>query len=142
MHDASFRAVTTPILVVAFTGVEITAVRRMVTQHAAEAGLVGDQLQDFVLAVNEIVTNAVVHGGGGGELRLWETGQYIGCDVTDSGPGGVLDTAGQAAPDGQPALETGRHGLRLARLLVDRVDVLESATGTAVRLTAGLRLTG
>ena len=134
MHDISFGAVTTPILVVSFTGDEITAVRRTLTAHAADAGLTGAQLQDFVLAVNEIVTNAVVHGGGGGELRMWEAGGVIGCDISDAGPGGVIDT------DGQPGLAVGRHGLRLARLLVGHLDVQESATGTVVRLTAGLRL--
>lgn len=135
MHDASSRAVTTPTLVVAFTGDEITAVRHTVTRYAADAGLVGDQLGDFVLAVNEIVTNAVVHGGGGGELRMWDTGGSVGCEVIDAGPGGVLDPAGQ--PESE---DVGRHGLRLARLLVDHLDVLESATGTAVRLTSELRL--
>lgn len=134
MADSSSRAVTAPILVMAFTVDQITTVRRTVTRHAADAGLTGVALQDFVLAVNEIVTNAVVHGGGGGELRLWDNGQFLGCEVTDTGPGGVLDTGPQPVP------EAGRHGVRLARLLVDRFDVLESATGTAVRLMTGLRL--
>lgn len=132
MPDSSFGTALTPILVLGFTGDKITAVRRAVTRQAADAGLTGDQLHDFVLAVNEIVTNAVVHGGGGGELRMWDYGQFLGCEVTDGGPGGVLDAPTEPSPEG------GRHGLRLARLLVDRLEVLESAGGTAVRLMTGL----
>lgn len=133
MPDFSFGTAVAPILVMDFTGEKITAVRRAVSRQAAEAGLIGDELHDFVLAVNEIVTNAVVHGGGRGKLRMWDHGQFLGCEVTDGGPGGVLDAPTEPTPQG------GRHGLRLARLLVDSLEVLESTAGTAVRLTTGLR---
>ena len=130
MHDALSPTATSPVLVVAFTGREITAVRHAVARRAAGAGLAGDQLYDFVLAVHEIVTNAVVHGGGRGELRMWETGQTVECEITDLGAGGTVEVHEELP------LEAGRRGLRLARLLVDRLEVIESATGTAVRLTS------
>lgn len=136
MPDSTFGAAVAPSLVVRFTVDKITAVRRAVSRQAAGAGLVGDQLHDFVLAVNEIVTNAVVHGGGRGELRMWDNGQILGCEITDAGPGGVLD-----APT-EPTAQGGRHGLRLARLLVDRLEVVESSGGTAVRLMTGLQVAG
>ena len=134
MPDSSFGTAVAPVLVVGFTGDKIAAVRRAVTRQAADAGLTGDQLHDFVLAVNEIVTNAVVHGGGRGELRMWDYGQFLGCEVTDRGPGGVPRRAYRAGAAGRPS------GMRLARLLVDRLEVRESAGGTAVRLTTGLQL--
>lgn len=134
MPDSTSGTALTPSLVVGFTGEKITAVRRAVSRQAAGAGLAGDQLHDFVLAVNEIVTNAVVHGGGRGELRMWDNGQVLGCEVTDGGPGGVLDAPTEPTPQG------GRHGLRLARLLVDRLEVVESSGGTAVRLMTGLQV--
>jgi anti-sigma regulatory factor (Ser/Thr protein kinase) len=117
---------------VAFTARDITGVRRAVTRRAAGAGLQGDRLHDFVLAVNEIVTNAVVHGGGRGELRLWDNGQIVECEVRDGGPGGAAEVAGD------PPLGAGGRGLRLARLLVDRLHVRESPGATAVRLVAAL----
>ncbi|MGH3796285.1 MAG: ATP-binding protein [Pseudonocardiaceae bacterium] len=132
MSEFSSPSTPAPMLFVTFTGREITAVRRCVTRHAAQAGLRGDQLHDFVLAVNEIVTNAVVHGGGHGELRLWDNGRTVGCEVVDAGPGGVAEVTAE------PARGTDGRGLRLARLLVDDLDVLESPTGTKVRLVAAL----
>lgn len=134
MPDSSFGTAVAPILVMGFTGDKITVVRHAVIRQATGAGLAGNQLHDFVLAVNEIVTNAVVHGGGRGELRMWDNGQFLRCEVTDGGPGGLLDAPTEPTPQG------GRHGLRLARLLVDHLEILESAGGTAVRLMAGLRL--
>lgn len=134
MRDAVSRAATAPVLVMAFTGREITAVRHAVARRAAEAGLAGNQLHDFVLAVHEIVTNAVVHGGGRGDLRMWEAGQTVECEITDLGAGGAVEVREELP------LEAGRRGLRLARLLVDRLEVIESATGTAVRLMSAIRL--
>src|SRR5262249_57648685 len=50
----------------------VIAVRHDVEQRCAEAGLAGNGLYWFVVAVNEITTNAARHGGGSGEgsLRL------------------------------------------------------------------------
>ncbi|MDF2712442.1 MAG: ATP-binding protein, partial [Nonomuraea muscovyensis] len=58
-------------LVADFARGRITVLRRAVTTYAAGMGLTGRRLEDFVLAVNEITTNAVLHGGGRGRLRLW-----------------------------------------------------------------------
>lgn len=132
MRDALSRTTTAPVLVVAFTGHEITAVRHAVARRAAGAGLAGDRLRDFVLAVHEIVTNAVVHGGGRGELRMWEAGQTVECEITDLGAGGAVEVHEELP------LEAGRRGLRLARLLVDRLEVIESASGTTVRLMSAV----
>src|SRR6185312_9167247 len=49
----------------------ITALRHAVASCAAGAGLAGDRLDDFVVAVNELLTNAVRHGGGSGHVALW-----------------------------------------------------------------------
>lgn len=145
-----------PMLAVEFTRREITAVRGAVSRHAAEAGMQGERLHDFVLAVNEIVTNAVVHGGGHGELRLWTVGQTLGCDITDEGPQAGAETAaagdaqadGSVRPSEQPQAgadghapvdgERGGRGLMLARLLVDSLDVQHSPNGTAVRVISAL----
>lgn len=136
-----------PVFAAHFTRREITAVRGAVSRHAADAGLHGERLHDFVLAVNEIVTNAVVHGGGHGELRLWTVGQTVGCDVVDDGPqhdGEPVRIAGVPGdglgPREDVPEERGGRGLMLARLLVDSLDVRRSPDGTAVRLVSALHV--
>src|SRR5207253_1668671 len=45
--------------------------RRFVAQLAAEAGLEPDRADNLVLAVHEVASNSVVHGGGTGVVRAW-----------------------------------------------------------------------
>lgn len=54
-----------------FDGGQLAMLRRSVAKHAADAGLQDGRRQDFVLAVDEVVTNAVRHGGGHGRLEVW-----------------------------------------------------------------------
>ena len=49
------------------------AVRAWVDAHASRLGLGPSRLEKVVLAVNEIVTNSVRHGGGSGTLQMWDT---------------------------------------------------------------------
>lgn len=65
---------------------EITVVRHEVTARL-DRGALGDRLHGFVLAINEIITNAVLHAGGHGRIVLWGTAGSLWCTVTDSGPG-------------------------------------------------------
>jgi anti-sigma regulatory factor (Ser/Thr protein kinase) len=44
----------------------VVTVRHRVRRHAVDVGLAGDDLDDFVLAVHALVTNAVRRGGGSG----------------------------------------------------------------------------
>ena len=105
-------------------------VRSFVVTHAARAGLSPRRTHDLVLAVNEIATNSVRHGGGRGTLRAWRDGDTLVCDVSDAGR--IDDPlAGRERP------ETGREGGRglwLANQLCDLVQVRTFATGTVVRL--------
>ena len=48
----------------------LRAARRLVWRRAEEAGL-GDRSEDFMLAVNEVLSNSLQHAGEGGTLRLW-----------------------------------------------------------------------
>src|SRR5829696_9268180 len=97
---------------------DLGPVRRLVAASAAKAGLLGNRLQGFVLAVNEIATNAVLHGGGRGRLRMWRTGPQLICEISDTGPG---LPGGRLPPDGPPAPDaTSGRGLWLTRSLCDR----------------------
>ena len=110
----------------------ITPLRHAVASAAASAGLAGERLDDFVLAVNELLTNAVRHGGGTGHVALWRTGQSVVCEVSDHGSGlGELDRSRRPAPE-----VPGGWGLWLAGELADELTVKSGEEGTAVRIAS------
>ena len=51
----------------------------------AAPGVDPDRLPDLVLAVNELATNSLRHGGGRGVLRIWEQDGTLCCEVDDGG---------------------------------------------------------
>jgi serine/threonine-protein kinase RsbW len=120
----------------AFDQAQVTGLRHSVTSCAHAAGLGGQRLDDFVLAVNELITNAVRHGGGQGSLRLWRRAGEVVCEVADHG-GGIsarrLDDHSRPAPD-----TAGGWGLWLARELSDRMEVQTGEAGTTVRISAAV----
>jgi serine/threonine-protein kinase RsbW len=65
----------------------IAGVRHSVARLCASQGLAGQRLDDFVLAVNEMMTNAVRHAGGSGMLTLWCLDGTLRCEIADKGPG-------------------------------------------------------
>src|SRR4051812_21276944 len=70
-----------------FDAGSLAQLRRAVNASGAESGLADLELSRFVLAVHEIATNAVRHGGGRGELRLWRHDQRLYCEIVDHGRG-------------------------------------------------------
>jgi anti-sigma regulatory factor (Ser/Thr protein kinase) len=105
-----------------------------VASSAAAAGLAGTRLDDFVVAVNELLTNAVRHGGGTGHVALWCDRGAVVCEVTDGGRG----MSGSARPV-RPALdEAGGWGLWLAGELADSIEIASGRDGTAVRISSRL----
>jgi serine/threonine-protein kinase RsbW len=68
-----------------FTAATVTDLRHTVASLAAPVGLVGDAADDFVLAVHELVTNAVRHGGGAGHVEVRVLDDVLVCDVIDYG---------------------------------------------------------
>ncbi|MFV2100068.1 ATP-binding protein [Micromonospora sp. LOL_024] len=117
----------------AFDQAQVTELRHSVASCARATGLRDERLDDFVLAVNELITNAVRHGGGRGWLRLWRDPGLVRCEVSDHGPG---ITPQDLANRGRPAPEmAGGWGLWLARELTDTMDVETGPAGTTVRIT-------
>ncbi|MER7458540.1 ATP-binding protein [Micromonospora sp. NPDC126480] len=120
----------------AFDQAQVTELRHSVTSCARAAGLRGQRLDDFVLAVNELITNAVRHGGGRGSLRMWRQRGGLVCEVSDHGHG---ISAQRLTDRSRPAPDTaGGWGLWLARELSDAMDVETSTAGTVVRITTAL----
>lgn len=123
-----------PALTQAFDRSDVTPLRHAVAAYASEAGLTGEPLDDFALAVNELITNAVRHGGGRGWLRLWQSGGAVVCEVSDSGTGIDRD---RLANDEPPAPDTpGGWGLWLADQLTDSMVIRTGAAGTTVRISS------
>jgi anti-sigma regulatory factor (Ser/Thr protein kinase) len=85
---------------------------------------------DVVLAVHELVSNAIRAAGAAG-LSTWLSGDVLVWEVTDAGPGLHEATAGYVPP--RDDVEGGR-GLWIARSLADDATVAPDAPGTAIRL--------
>ncbi|MCX4470176.1 Histidine kinase-, DNA gyrase B-, and HSP90-like ATPase [Micromonospora sp. MW-13] len=127
---------TSLLIAEAFDQAQVTELRHSVASCAHASGLDGQRLDDFVLAINELITNAVRHGGGRGWLRLWQQPGRLVCEVADNGRGisaRRLDDRDRPAPD-----TAGGWGLWLARELSDAMEVETGAAGTTVRITAAI----
>jgi serine/threonine-protein kinase RsbW len=125
-----------PLLAERFDRSQVTGLRHSLASCVEAAGLKGQRLDDFVLAVNELITNAVRHGGGAGQVRLWVTSDMVLCEVSDGG-GGI--GADRLANHDRPAPDTaGGWGLWLAEQLSDTMSVTSGAAGTVVRIGAML----
>ncbi len=109
--------------------------RHALTAFAAQAGLAGRQLHTFVVAANELITNAVVHGGGTGWLRLWVTGHRLHCEVADAGPG---IPPGRRVDRLPAADQLNGRGIWLVRRLCDDLTIDTNRHGTTVRVSVRL----
>ncbi len=107
----------------------LEALRTLVAREARAAGLAPTRVEYLVLAVNELATNSLRHGGGEGMLRIWSDDETLYCEIRD---GGRIDDplAGRARPG--PTSEGGR-GLWLVNQLCDLVQV-RSSPGNVVRV--------
>jgi anti-sigma regulatory factor (Ser/Thr protein kinase) len=109
----------------------VSPLRHTVAARAGAAGLSGERLDDFVVAVNELLTNAVRHGGGIGHLTLSAENGSVICEVRDNGGGLDGISPLRPAPD-QP----GGWGLWLVRELTDTCEIKTGPDGTAVRISS------
>jgi anti-sigma regulatory factor (Ser/Thr protein kinase) len=104
--------------------------------RAACADVLGaDTVDDFVLAVGEVVGNAVRHGQPPVRVRVWTAPGRAVCAVTDQGHGVTDPFAGYRPVHGEGPLHAGM-GLWLARQLCHRVHLSRGPEGFTVRLTA------
>jgi anti-sigma regulatory factor (Ser/Thr protein kinase) len=113
----------------------LSVLRHRVLAHAAGAGASPARAGDLALAVSELATNSLRHGGGRGRLRLWADGANLTCEVADTGH--ITDPlVGRRRPP-RPPLH-GR-GLWLVQQLCDLVQVRTEPGGTVVRVQVPLR---
>lgn len=117
--------------VMAFDRGSLAEVRNFVSTLGGRAAeLSVSRTADLVLAVNEIATNSLVHGGGHARLLLWLVPGGVVCEIRDLG---TIDDplVGRVRP--APSRPDGR-GIWLANQLCDLVQIRSSPRGTHVRL--------
>ena len=92
----------------------------------AEGWLPPDRVENLLLALSEVATNGIRHGGEKRELRVWLTEEAVVCEVTDDGRVPPDPLAGYLPPRSG---SIGGMGLWLVQQLCDAM---------AIRTTGGL----
>lgn len=115
----------------------LSTVRRAVAACLATTGLDHDRIDDMVIAIGEIMGNAVEHGGGAGDVRLSSEHRYLHCLVVDRGPG-LPAHLRHHRPDRIPPTAVDGRGLWLAFALCSAVTLHSSPHGTQVDLAIDL----
>jgi serine/threonine-protein kinase RsbW len=110
---------------------DVAEVRRRVVEMGRRAGLPQDTIDRFLVAVNEIVINAVQHGGGLAEVTITGVPGRLTVEVRDHGTG----FGGQAPSALPPVDQQHGRGLWLARQFSPELTFQRSATGMRVRLS-------
>lgn len=123
-----------PLLLQDFNAETVAALRHRLRVEVTALGLTGDAGYDFVLAVHELVTNAVRHGGGHGRLVLRREGDVLICEVTDQGGGGGTLPVRLSAADA-----AGGRGLWLAHQLSEGLVLTRHLHGLTATVTVCLQ---
>ena len=134
--DAAPPAVERVLLDRSFGHDDITVLRHEVSAQLGSTGLAPDRRHGYLLAVNEVITNVVLHAGGHGRLTLHSEAGSVWCTVTDTGPG--IPQKYLSSPDVPEAFEVGGRGVWLAYQLCDEVTVATGSIGTTVGLRMAL----
>jgi serine/threonine-protein kinase RsbW len=128
--------------------------RHLVRQFARLGGVSGSELDQLVLIADELLTNAVDHGGGNGSMEEAELERPVrmalalalhsgGWEirVSDQGGGDPVEIDALVHPRDLPDLENERgRGLFLLAQMVDSIEVRRSEDGLGLQLIARRRL--
>jgi anti-sigma regulatory factor (Ser/Thr protein kinase) len=104
--------------------------RWFVTAYGRSVGLNAMQLVDLEIAVTELLTNSIYHGGGIGTFRVWTDSHHLVCEVNDAGR--ITDPLVGRRPVDESG-DQGR-GLLLVNQIADLVRMHTSSEGTTVRV--------
>jgi anti-sigma regulatory factor (Ser/Thr protein kinase) len=109
---------------------DLSGFRARVAEHGIACELTPFRVEDLVLVVDELIVNAVRHGGGDGYLRMWQDGDAAICEVHDNG---ALHNAmaGRVNPG---HVGTGGRGLWIVNQICDLVQIRSTPQGTVVRV--------
>jgi anti-sigma regulatory factor (Ser/Thr protein kinase) len=113
-----------------FDASSLSAARRFAAVAAERAGLNGDRLDDFVLAIGELAANSVRHGGGRGVLHVWTEDGALAGELRDAGR-----LAGPLAGRRPVTLTSlGGQGLLMVQQVADLVRTHVGAEGATTRI--------
>ncbi|GAA3232814.1 sensor histidine kinase [Actinocorallia longicatena] len=112
---------------------ELPGLRDFTAKAAAVFGLTA--AMPLIMAVNEVATNIIKHGGGSGSLLVWSDGGAVICDLLD--PVGRVEDRFLGFLPPSPDQPSGA-GMWMVRQLCDLVEIRSGGTGTIFRLTARL----
>jgi anti-sigma regulatory factor (Ser/Thr protein kinase) len=124
-----------PVAEAELEGSRLGELRRLVELEGGLAGLEPERLTDLVVAVNEVATNALVHGDRPARLRIWRERTELVCEVSDAGDGVEDPLAGQLQPSPDSA---GGFGLWITRMTADATEITSGPQGTTVTIHTAL----
>ncbi len=108
---------------------DVEHLREMVGRALAAANTPAERALEMLLAVTEIATNAMIHGGGIAAVRTCQVAGRFVCEVVDYGAGFDDPAAGYIVPR-----ESIGTGLWVARQLLWRLEFFHAPDGFTARL--------
>lgn len=123
-------APSAPVTELAFASENLAELRQLVSVWATQQSLAGERAEELVLAVDELATNSIRHGGGAGTLRCWREADTLLCEMHDTGQI-EAPMVGRIRPS--PEAHSGR-GMWLVNQLCDLVQIRSAAAGSVVRV--------
>lgn len=103
---------------------DLAGARHLLRDASGASRLAPQVVEDFVIAVNEVLVNGIVHGLSAVQVELWAEPGRLTCQVTDDGPGIGDPLVGFSNPEGGE-----RQGLWLARQLCEDLFVTDRPEG-------------
>ena len=96
------------------------------------------EASEYLLGVDEVLVNAMTHGGGPATMRMWAVHDRVVTTVTDPGPGFDDPYRGYTTRPRRGDEDTPELGLWLARQMCDELSFRHDREGFTVRLSADL----
>lgn len=108
----------------------LSQARRLAVAEARRVGLTADRAADLEIAIGELVTNSIEHGGGAAAIRVWHEDDHVIAEVQDTGK--IDDPLAGRRPASR--WQARGRGLLMVNHLVDLVRVHSGAHGTTIRI--------
>ena len=113
---------------------DLRTARQLVVNVATACGLGAQRCADLAVAVSEVVTNAIRHGGGSATIFAYDGQGVVSVEVHDR----AVTEIPTVPAEPPSAMTLGGRGLWLARRLCDRMEIRRHRTGNIVRLVMNL----
>ncbi|TQS05686.1 ATP-binding protein [Microbispora sp. SCL1-1] len=116
----------------AFSLADLPDLREFAAAEALRRGMPEDAIGDFLVALNEVATNAVTHGSTKARLGIRSDGTALVVAVHDDGR--AWRPEGEPGHDPPPENATSGMGLWVARMLSNELQVTTGPRGTTVTM--------